>query len=150
MSFQTRIHWVDVNPNLAAGTKEPPTFFLERELLHGSETKGGVFNIAEVARKGRFWTVTTPLTEADDRWALTREGQYVRIPLYGYTVPLLNGPVLLASGFELALRFLELWYQQCRGGETIEVLHIVLHPETHTVENGVRLYAGVSLQTQGD
>lgn len=145
--FETKIHWIDVNPHLATGSRKPPNFYLERALLHGDKPNGGVFNTAEVARVGRYLTLVTPVDQPPE-WSLTVEGPVVRIPIYGYSVPLHNGPLILASGFELAFKFCENLRQHTP--ESIEEMHLVLHHETHTIaNNAVRMYAGFSLRLKG-
>ena len=148
MSFRTELHWVDVNPHLAAGHKDVPTYYLERPLLHGDKKNGGLFNTSEVARVGTFMTLVSPLGFEPPAWGRTAEGQYVRIPIHAYTLPMHNGPVILAAGFELATRFVEVLRQNTK--EEIEALHLVLHSETHSLAgNSIRLYAGVSVEVKG-
>lgn len=149
MAFNTEIHWVDINPHLASGDRTPPHFYLERPLLHGDKpNNGGMYNVAEVARKGTFWTLTTPVGTGKPVWTLTSAGQFVRIPIYAYSVAMSNGAVILGAGFELAVRFTEALRQQTP--VEIETLHLALHTETHNLpDNGVRLYAGVSVEVKG-
>ena len=79
MLFDTK--WIDVNGNLQS--QQQPVFFLERALLHGDKAKGGIFNVAEVARKGDYWTASSPLpTEID--WSNTKTGEHVRVPVFAY------------------------------------------------------------------
>jgi hypothetical protein len=147
MGFRTELHWVDVNPHLASGEKNAPLFFLERPLLHGETPNAGVFNTTEVARHGKFWTLTSPMGVDPPAWTQTYTGQYVRVPIYGYMVPMANGAVILATGFELATRFVEALRRRVK--EEIEVLHLILHNQTHSQPNGsVRLYAGVTIEVK--
>lgn len=76
------VQWCNVLPNLVTGI--PPSFMLERELLHGTNPKGSVFNVAEVVRVGRFMVPQTPVLLDQVKWAMTDSGQYVRVPIFAY------------------------------------------------------------------
>lgn len=141
MPFRTELHWIDVNPHLASGAKRPPEFFLERAQL----PQGNSALAHGATHVGTFLALLTPPGLEPAQWSLVRDGQYVRVPIYGFEVPLGTGTVILAAGFELATRFVDALRKYTPA--EIEVLHLVLHHETHSrPDNGVCLYAGVAVQ----
>jgi len=76
------VQWCNVLPNLITGV--PPSYVIERELLHGVNPHGSVFNVAEVSRVGRYVVPQTPVLIENIRWGVTNSDQYVRIPIFAY------------------------------------------------------------------
>ena len=102
--MRTTVRWVDVSTSLNDGNQ--PVVLIERELVHGSEPKGQLFNVAEVARLGSFWVATAPLISDsnDPRWSLTAKDKYVRVPISAYLTAERAKSHILVTGIEIGVR----------------------------------------------
>jgi hypothetical protein len=144
MAFRVELRWVDVSENLK--TKEPPILIIERPLLHSGAGQGQAPISAGAVRKGRFWVAELPLTRDDPKWSLCCQGDFVRIPVFDYDVPLSNGALIFGVGFEVAMRAVDSWRR--RSQEQVEALWLVLNHECHQLQpDGVRLYVGLAIET---
>jgi hypothetical protein len=144
------LRWIDVSPHLAA--KQQPVILLERPLLHGNDTKGGLFSTAEVARVGKHWAANGPLVGADvdPAWRFTREGTHVRVPVNGYVTTSRAKSQILATGLEIGIRAM-VSYRQRTPEEPQELILILGHQVDDLHDEGrdnFRCYVGVAVRTE--
>jgi hypothetical protein len=140
---EIRFVWIDVDPYLANGQR--PVYMLERQLAHGTNPNGGVFNVAQVARLGEFWVPQAPLLPgADPDWSVVKTGDHVKIPVTAYRCDR-----ALASVFALGLQLGLL-----AAGEFVrrtlkppEAVYLVLGHTVTDLGDGFRCYAGVALRS---
>lgn len=139
------IHWIDVTENLT--TQQQPVFLLERPLAHGSHAKGHLFNVAEVARLGTYWTPTSDLNTDPVRWSKTASGQYVRIPVFGYRTRQSAEAAIFGMAIQLGITALASLQQQVN--VPILSTYLVLgHQVHHLGPEGYRGYLGLAFQTK--
>lgn len=121
--------------------------FLERALLHGQKPKGNLFNAAEVARTGRYWTPKTSLYAEKPDWTVTAEGQYASVPVNAYRMTFTGHVGILHVGLVLSAVALEQFRERCQ--DPIETIHFILGNDVHPVsETELRCYVGFSFQTK--
>lgn len=139
------VHWINVNPYLER--KEQPVFMLQRPLLHGDTKSGGVFNIAEVARVGTYYTPTSAINEAEPKFSLTKSGDLVRIPVFAYRTQIRALSSILGVAMQLGISATYRLQQIVRGDE-IESVTMILGHECHELPepDGFRCYAGLSFK----
>ena len=141
-----KIHWIDPSENLASGIQ--PVLFIERELLHGDKKKGDVFNQAEVARTGTYWTPKQSLLGPPQPWGMTRDGQYVHVPVLAYRSEFFGPSAIFQTGLLLGAAVMDQF--KMVSAEQPITLHIVLGTDCTPLptENAYRCYAGFSVQTR--
>lgn len=93
------VHWVDVGPFLGAGVR--PEVALERPLAYGDDPRGGLFNTAEVARKGVYRVPDGGVFDPDLPWKTTSAGKTVRVPVHAYRVSEYSLAAVFALGVQL-------------------------------------------------
>lgn len=144
--MKCELRWIDVTPNLAL--QQIPIFLLERPLAHGTQPKGGVFNVAEVARLGTFWVPQTDLHQQAIRWSRTASGQYVRVPVFAYRASVPYEAGLFGMAVELGVRAAA----QLREHTPfpIDTMTLVLGHQCHVVdaEGLFRGYLGLAFNTK--
>lgn len=140
------IQWVDVRPYLAVG--QQPVFLLERPLLHGNSAKAGVFGIAEVARSGTFWVPEDDPIQADGRWAVTKTGTHVRVPILAYCTKERALASIWGLGVQLGLASLASLRQHTSDAPT--ELHMILGHECTDLSpaglSAFRCYVGLAVR----
>lgn len=141
-----KIHRIDPVPNLNAGIQ--PVYFIERELLHGDKAKGDTFSQAQVARVGTYWTPKHSLLGPPQNWSVTRDGQYVAVPVLAYRSEYFGLPAILQNGLILGAAAMD-QYRQITN-EVPLILHIVYGSECTPLptENSYRCYVGFSVQSR--
>jgi len=140
-------HWFDVAPFIAA--KRQPSIMIERELIRGDDPKGGIFNVAEVARRGEFWVPSSPLTDDLDtvEWSTTKDGEYVRVPVHGYKTNERALASILACGVSLGLRGVESFQRRTQKhvGQVVLVLGNECTDLLTEQQNNFRCYLGLAV-----
>lgn len=143
------VHWKDLTTYL--NQSEPPQFYLERPLKHGSDPKGGVFNKSEVARTGEFWVPQQPVLQDDPKWAFCKAGDAVRIPIYAYRTASRTESCVLATGLQIALAAI-ISLHRASNGQIPIATHLMLgHQCTDLVPLGTdayRCYVGICFQVK--
>lgn len=140
------VHWLDVNPFLTQHRQ--PMFALRRELAHGSEAKGGLFNVAEVARSGTYYVPTSDLNKEQIEFSLVKSGEYVRIPIHAYRTTERALATILGTAIQLGISARDGLARQYQ----VEVEHTVLvlgHEVHDLLQNGFRCYAGLAFKIKG-
>lgn len=141
-------HWIDVRPNLSMGVQ--PVMVLERPLAHGDYAKGNLFNKAEIARVGHYWVAQSNVVGSgmDTLWTLTRDGQYVRVPVFAYRTPQRAAAAILATGLEIGMAAID-GLRQHTSDRPLAV-HLVLGHECTDLapEDAYRCYVGIAIQTK--
>ncbi len=140
------VHWIDVTENLA--TQQQPVFLLERPLIHGKNVKGGVFNVAEVARVGTYWVPTSDLNIATIAWSKTASGQYVRIPVFGYRTQQPAESAVFGTAVQLGISALASLYQKVSNAPVLCTHLVIGHQVHHLGPEGYRGYLGLAFQTK--
>lgn len=143
MKFDVR--WLDVRTNLL--TEQQPVYMLERPLLRGSDSKGGVFNVAEVARAGTFWVPQTPVVAEQVSWVMTEIEQWVRVPIHAYRTNERALASIWGLGIQIGMASIE--SLRCYTQEIPLVATLVLgHEVTDMLSdtNAFRCYIGVAIQ----
>lgn len=141
------VHWIDVRPNLLTG--QQPVMMLERPLAHGDQPKGNLFNKAEVGRVGHYWVPQSSLVGAMDVvWTLTRDGQFVRVPVFAYRTVARAGSAIMATGLEIGMAAVA-GLRQHTSDMPIAV-HLVLGHECTDLapDDAYRCYVGIAFQTK--
>lgn len=143
--MKTSVNWIDVTNHLATG--QQPVVMLERPLLYGDDPRGPGFRVAQVARVGHFWAPQGPLVGDAPQWALTREGQYVRVPVFAYRTAHRAASAILATGLEIGMAAVDTLRQYT--GERPEEVTLVLGHECTDMpaESCFRCYVGVCIRT---
>lgn len=148
--MQYDVRYFDVNAQVVNGHQ--PCIVISRPLMHGSDPKGGVFNKAQVARRGEYWVPQNRLFEGPLKFSLTKQGELVRIPMWDYAV---NDSALSAAvafgitvGMELTSQALQ--EIQTATNKPVTKALIVLGHECHGItlndgKAGLRCYAGLAL-----
>lgn len=139
------VHWIDVTMNLAS--QQQPVFLLERPLAHGTQPKGGVFNVAEVAREGTFWCPTSDLNHYQVQWSKTSKDQYVRIPVFAYKTEKPFESVLMGMAIQLGMQAMESLRHQT-AAEIVKTVLVLGHQVHHLQGGGYRGYVGVAFHTK--
>lgn len=141
MDFQVR--WIDVTPNLAR--KQQPVVLVERPLAHGTAPKGGVFNVAEVARLGTFWVPVSDLNASEIQWSKTASGQFVRIPMLGYRSAQPAESALFGMALQLGIKARDALQQQT--ASPVLCTWLALGHQVHNLgPEGYRGYLGLAFQ----
>lgn len=149
------LHYLDVTPNLQS--LQQPVFLLERELVHGDDPKGGLFNAARVARRGEYYVPVGPLAIGmggpPPKFAMTKKTDHVRIPLMHYEVagdPSLSGAV--AVGLKLGIDLVAEAVRQVQtiNDKPVTRAVLVVGHECHSVtcndgSPAMRCYVGLAL-----
>jgi hypothetical protein len=142
------IRWVDVSANLQTGKQ--PVVMLERALAHGSDKRGGVFSVAEVARVGSYYVPQLPLVGPEQpAWSATKSGKHVRVPLHAYLTAERAKSHIVATGFEIGVRaamgYLEL--HKSAPKELVLVLGTQVDDLHEEGRNHFRCYVGVAARS---
>lgn len=141
------VQWINPNYYIANGIAEP-VFMLERPLLHGHSSKGGLFGIAEVARLGTFWVPEADPIDTDGKWAMTKTGTHVRVPIFGYRTSERALASIWALGVKLGLASLNS-LRQHDDRPPIECHMILGHECTDLAQFGCfRCYVGLAFRTE--
>jgi hypothetical protein len=138
------IKWIDVNPHLQI--QQQPIFLLERALLHGDKVKGNLFNVAEVARTGNYWTATSPIHPEQVVWGNTVYGQHVRIPVFAYKTTQKAIVSLAGTGIQHGLAAYHNLAPELHS--RVEECIMVLGHECHEVDDAYRFYLGLSFRVK--
>lgn len=153
--MQYEVHYADVTENLQ--TLKQPVFMLERELIHGNDPKGGLFNAARVARRGSYYVPIGPLAIDTDgpptKFAMTAKSDHVRIPISHYEIA---GAPSLSSAVAIGLKLgIDLVAEAVRQVQTVSDKPVtravlVIGHECHAVtcgdgSPGMRCYVGLAL-----
>ncbi len=139
--------WIDVRQHLASG--QQPVFLLERPLLHGQSSKGGVFGIAEVARVGDYWVPEDDPITGDGKWAVCRSGTHVRVPILAYRTQERALASIWGLGVQLGLAALASIRQHTSDPPT--ELHMILGHECSDLApqfSAFRCYVGIAIRTK--
>ncbi len=141
-----QVEWVDVRPHLVNGIQ--PVHLFERPLLHGSKPKGGLFSVAEVARVGEFWVPQTSVIEPNTKWALCRDGQFVRVPITAYRTSQRAASSILLAGLHTGMAAMH-DLRNHTATVPLGVMLVLGHECTDLgTEHGYRCYIGIAIQTK--
>jgi hypothetical protein len=149
--MQYNVQWLDVTNNLATGVQ--PIYMFKRQLLHGTEPKGGVFNVAQVACRGEFWIPQGNLLRGCPvQFAHTKQGEWVRIPMFDYPSQVRSVADVFRVGIQLGVELASRAIQQIQTRTNRVVDHTVMilgHDKTDiNLLDGTpafRCYAGLAL-----
>jgi hypothetical protein len=145
--MRTTVRWIDVSASLKDGIQ--PTVLIERELAHGTDPKGQLFNLAEVARLGSFWAATAPLISADEdpQWSLNAKDKYVRVPMHAYLTAERAKSHILVTGIEIGIRAAMSFARKVRKAPEELILCIGQQVDDLAPErNHFRCYVGVAFK----
>lgn len=106
-----KLWWVSITPDMLS-RPEAPVWELPAQVIPRPANGAGlenrtVFAVAESAKVGDFWVPQGPLVSAPVRFARTRLGDAVRVPMWAYRTAKRNRSCILATGMELAARAVE-------------------------------------------
>lgn len=140
-----KIEWVDVRPYLHSG--QQPVFMLPRE-THGTTKQTYGFNAAEVAKLGEHW-VPQGSVDGEVPWGVTRAGDMVRIPLWGYKTTSRSFAEIWGMGLRIGMAALSQLRQYTNDVPKAAVL-VLGHDVTDLapLEDAFRCYVGVAVQTK--
>jgi hypothetical protein len=150
------VHYIDITPNLLS--LEEPVFMLERELMHGDDPKGNLFNQARIGRRGHYYVPAGPLPlgvegASSPKFVLTKQSDNVRIPLCHYAQPgavSLSGAVVVGLKLGIDLVSEAVRQVQTMSDKPVTKAVLVLGHECHSVtyldgRPGMRCYVGLAL-----
>jgi len=143
--MQFHVEWLDVNPYISQGMQ--PTFLLERPLPPSAQgsPKGNLFNVAEVARLGKWYVPVSPLNLETIEWSFTNSGQHVRVPIFAYRTGR-NCTYVWGTGLEFGARALD--SLKTNHNPVVESCTLVLGRECHDLGDAYRCYVGMAFKVK--
>lgn len=123
----------------------PGDTYIRRDLGFGDDPKAGLFNVAEVARVGRFWTPVSPLDRSPIEWSLTCSDEWIRVPTFGYHTNAAEPPYVVGLAFQLGLLALASLLERVRLSD-VTAARLIIGRDIHNAESGFRFYLGATFE----
>lgn len=141
------VQWVDVNPFLL--NRVQPVFLFRREPVMGDRPPKAWAGSSQLGTLGEFYVPTTDLYADKIEFALTRIGEAVRIPMYGYKTVQRAHSAIFGLGLQIGLTALvEL---RKHTDEVPLVAHLVLGHEVSDIREPDECfccYVGMAFRTK--
>jgi hypothetical protein len=138
------VSWHDVSEGLR--TNQQPVVIMERAMVTSADRPAGWKETTQRARIGTYWVPVSSVHEAYIEWRMTKQGDYVQVPLVAYKTQIRSAVALFGAGIEIGMRAMHAIQQQT--SSPIEEVHLCLGHTHYDLypEDGFRACVGVSIR----